>query len=178
MSGPNNLTVTGAANITFGDHRGTGTTILQGATSISSSGLRLDGGRVLRNEGALTWSGGQILFNNTFNGASGGPGSGTINNVAGATFVASGDNATSIVASNFGGADTGAAMPANARRPEANRALIRRLLPLPLRSCRFYPPCQIIREPRKGVFQRLAALAGRLAFRGQTLCDRPDGDRA
>ena len=108
VSGPNNLTVTGAANITFGDHRGTGTTILQGATSISSSGLRLDGGRVLRNEGALTWSGGQILFNNTFNGASGGPGSGTINNVAGATFVASGDNATSIVASNFGGADTGA----------------------------------------------------------------------
>lgn len=65
-------------------------------------------GRVVRNEGALTWSGGQILFNNTFNGASGGPGSGTINNIAGTTFVASGDNATSIAASNFGGADIGA----------------------------------------------------------------------
>ena len=57
----------------LGDHRGTGTTFLQGATSIGS-GFRLDGGRVLSNSGTLTWSGGQLLFNNTFNGASGGAG--------------------------------------------------------------------------------------------------------
>ena len=108
VTGSNNFTVTGASTITFGDHRGTGTTTLQGATTISSSGLRLDGGRVLRNENTVTWDGGQILYNNTFNGTSGGAGSGTINNIAGATFIASGDSATSIAASNFGGADTGA----------------------------------------------------------------------
>ncbi|MBL8700093.1 MAG: hypothetical protein JNK67_17065, partial [Alphaproteobacteria bacterium] len=108
LAGTGTVTVTGASTITFGDHRGTGTTILQGASTISSSGLRLDGGRTLRNESTLTWSGGGILFNNTFNGVSGGAGSGTINNIAGATFVASGDFATTINASNFGGADTGA----------------------------------------------------------------------
>ncbi|MBI2800669.1 MAG: VPLPA-CTERM sorting domain-containing protein, partial [Gammaproteobacteria bacterium] len=91
----------------FGDHRGTGTTILQGTTSISGSGFRLDGGRVLQNDGTLTWSSGGLLFNNTFTGASGGPGSGTINNRSGGLFIASGNGASSIFASNFGGADTG-----------------------------------------------------------------------
>ena len=67
-----NFTVTGTSAITFGDHRGTGTTILQGATTIRASGFRLDGGRTLRNEDTLTWSGGTILFNNTFNSQSGG----------------------------------------------------------------------------------------------------------
>ena len=108
IAGARNLIVTGPATITFGDHRGPGTTMLQGPTSVSGSGLRLDGGRVLQNSARLTWDGGQILFNNTFNGNSGGAGSGTIDNLAGATFVASGDGATSIAASNFGGADTGA----------------------------------------------------------------------
>jgi len=107
IAGARNLIVTGPATITFGDHRGPGTTMLQGPTSVSGSGLRLEGGRVLQNSARLTWDGGQILFNNTFNGNSGGAGSGTIDNLAGATFVASGDGATSIAASNFGGADTG-----------------------------------------------------------------------
>jgi len=48
------------------------------------------------------------VFNNTVTGASGGPGSGTINNIAGATFIASGNSANSILASNFGAGDTGA----------------------------------------------------------------------
>ena len=108
VSGTGNFTVSGAAAITFGDHRGTGTTILQGPTTISASGFRLDGGRTLRNENTLTWSGGQLLFNNTFNNQSGGPGSGTLDNITGATFIASGDLAQSITASNFGGTDTGA----------------------------------------------------------------------
>ena len=108
LAGTGTVTVTGNAAITFGDHRGTGTTILQGPSTISSSGFRLDGGRILRNENTLTWSGGQLLFNNTFNGQSGGTGSGTLDNIAGATFVASGDAAATIAASNFGGTDTGA----------------------------------------------------------------------
>ena len=92
LSGTGVLTITGASTITFGDHRGTGTTILQGPSTISSSGFRLDGGRTLRNEDTLTWSGGTILFNNNVNGTQIN-GSGTLNNLAGATFIASGDAA-------------------------------------------------------------------------------------
>ncbi len=106
--GAGTFTVTGDTAITFGDHRGTGTTILQGPTTISASGFRLDGSRTLRNENTLTWSGGQLLFNNTFNSQSGGPGSGTLNNIAGATFIASGNAAATIAARNSGGTDTGA----------------------------------------------------------------------
>jgi hypothetical protein len=47
----------------------------------------------LRNEAALAWNGGQLLFNNTFNGQSGGAGSGTIDNTGTGTFIASGDGA-------------------------------------------------------------------------------------
>jgi fibronectin-binding autotransporter adhesin len=108
LGGAGDITVTGTSTITFGDMRGPGTTILQGASTINSSGFRLDGGRTLRNQNTLTWSAGSIVFNNTFNGASGGAGSGTIVNAAGATFVASGSGPTSIIASNFGGTDTGA----------------------------------------------------------------------
>ena len=108
VNGTRDFTVTGASTITYGDHRGSGTTILQGPSTISSGGFRLDGGRTLRNENTLSWSAGQLLFNNTFNGQSGGLGSGTINNVAGATFIASGDSATDISATNFGGTDNGA----------------------------------------------------------------------
>jgi hypothetical protein len=98
------------AAFTYGDHRGTGNTILQGASTISSSGFRLDGGRTLTNQNALTWSGGQIVLNNTYDGAGpgGGAGSGTINNAVGATFTASGDGAGSIDASDQGAGDTGA----------------------------------------------------------------------
>ncbi len=108
VSGTGNFTVTGTSAITFGDHRGTGTTTLQGPTTIEGTGFRLDGGRTLRNEDTLTWSGGTILFNNTFNNQSGGAGSGTLENVSGATFIASGDAAGTIDVSNFGGTDTGA----------------------------------------------------------------------
>jgi hypothetical protein len=102
------LTIASNANLSFGDHRGPGTTTFQANTLITASGFRLDGGRVLRNEGTLTWNGGQIVFNDTFNGQSGGPGSGTITNAAGATFIVSGDSANSIFAVSFGGTDTGA----------------------------------------------------------------------
>ncbi|MFT3820004.1 MAG: choice-of-anchor D domain-containing protein [Rubrivivax sp.] len=108
LGGGGNLTITGAASITYGDMRGTGTTFLQGATTISGSGFRLDGGRVVSNQNTLTWTAGQVLFNNTFSGASGGAGSGTINNQAGATFIANGDGASSMAVTNFGGTDTGA----------------------------------------------------------------------
>jgi len=108
LGGTATVAINGTASFTFGDQRGAGTTILNGPATISGSGFRLDGGRTLQNNATLTWSAGQILFNNTFSGASGGPGSGTINNTAGGTFIASGDSATSIAASNFGGIDTGA----------------------------------------------------------------------
>src|SRR4029079_10196717 len=107
IAGSGSLSVTGASTITYGDHRGTGTTTLQGPTTISSSGFRLDGGRTIVNNNVLTWTGGQIVFNDTFDGGGAGAGSGTINNAMTGTFIASGDNANSIFASNYGGTDTG-----------------------------------------------------------------------
>src|SRR5258707_15662701 len=88
LGGTSTLTVTGATTMTYGDHRGSGTTILQGPTTISSSGFRLDGGRTVTNQNTVTWTGGPIYFNDTYDGGGGGPGSGTINNAMGATFIA------------------------------------------------------------------------------------------
>ncbi|HUF48802.1 MAG TPA: hypothetical protein VMM93_13375, partial [Vicinamibacterales bacterium] len=82
LAGAGNLTVTGSASLSSGaTMTGTGTTTLQGTTTISGSEFALDDGRVLRNEGTLTWSGftGINLNPNTANG-----GVGSIVNAAGA----------------------------------------------------------------------------------------------
>ena len=102
LSGAGTLTVGGAAALSGGDQSGAGTTILQEASTITGS-FGLDGGRLLRVENTLTWSGGNINLNSNSV-----AGSGTLRTALGGTFVASGDNTASISASNFGGADTGA----------------------------------------------------------------------
>ena len=107
LQGPGTLTVQGAATITFGDMRDAGTTILNGPTSISSSALWLDSGRTLHNNATLTWTGGTIDLNFNVNGLSL-PGSASLTNAATGLFLAQGDGAFSISATNFGDPDTGA----------------------------------------------------------------------
>ncbi|MCE2948880.1 MAG: choice-of-anchor D domain-containing protein, partial [Betaproteobacteria bacterium] len=96
---------------TFGDHRGSGTTQFNGDVNISSSGFRLDGGRTVNlgngvNSPTLTWTSGQILFNQTTDGGGRAIGNDTINIAAGATFIASGASANSITFSGASGLDT------------------------------------------------------------------------
>src|SRR5262249_21716947 len=109
LEGSGTLTVRTPAAITFGDMRGPGTTILQNGGTISVSGLMLDGGRTLRNEGVLLWSAGIIDLNSNL-GFSGNimPGAGTIENIAGARFIAAGNfggNQLQLLSSNWGAAD-------------------------------------------------------------------------
>ena len=63
-------------------------TALQGATTISGTGLRLDGGRIFRNEGTVTQSG--MLDSNSRRTGVAEAGNGTVLNTAGATWNASG----------------------------------------------------------------------------------------
>lgn len=97
LGGTGLVTVTGAASLGSGTHTGAGTTVLRGATSLS--GFNLDAGRVLRNEGTATLTGGMNL--NITNAA----GTGRIENAAGAVFDVRTFN-LSLNASNFAG-DTG-----------------------------------------------------------------------
>ena len=73
---------------------GSGTTVLQGATSVSGNGVALDGGRVLENQGTLTWAGG--AFNLGFHPYATTIGGGTIANDAGATFAIECDGAVTV----------------------------------------------------------------------------------
>jgi uncharacterized membrane protein len=97
LGGTGLVTVTGAASLGSGTHTGPGTTVLKGATSLS--GFNLDAGRVLRNEGTATLTGGMNL--NVTDAA----GTGRIENAAGAVFDVRTFN-LSLTASNFAG-DTG-----------------------------------------------------------------------
>src|SRR5439155_18884686 len=92
--------------ITGGDMRGTGTTILNGPTSISSGVLGLDGDRVLKYLASIRVLGRSINLNNNINGTSL-AGTGTITNTATGTVLASGSNVGTMFASDFGGADPG-----------------------------------------------------------------------
>ncbi len=105
LSGTGLLTVTGTATLTGGQMTGGGTTILQGLSTISSSGLGLDAGRILRNDSTLTWTAGTIDLNNSQNG-----GSGRIDNSFGALFDAQGNNAIS--ATGFADVNSLAGFPA------------------------------------------------------------------
>jgi hypothetical protein len=105
LTGPSNLTVAMAAALTSGTMTGPATTTLQGATSLSSNAINLDAGRILRNEGTATWTGGQINLNATGTG-----GSGRIDNAVGGVWNAQGT--LSMVASGFGDVDTLPGFPA------------------------------------------------------------------
>ena len=85
LTGTPTLTVNLTTTITFVSMQDAGTTLLNGATTISGSGLVLDGGRVLTNSNTVTWTAGTIELNNNVQ-----AGAGTINNLVGATWVDSG----------------------------------------------------------------------------------------
>ncbi|RBP11158.1 hypothetical protein DFR50_11744, partial [Roseiarcus fermentans] len=91
ISGTNKLTISGAATFSgynYDVETGTGTTLLQGATTVSSAYIALDGGRVLENAGTLTVNAasgyGNFYLGYNPNGTT--VGGGTIKNDAGATF--------------------------------------------------------------------------------------------
>src|SRR5262249_20183383 len=65
---------------------GSGSMILQGASTIFGDGLAVDGGYVLENQGQVTWLGGTLLFGQ-LPGGSGTPTGGIVRNDAGATFT-------------------------------------------------------------------------------------------
>ena len=95
------------ALITDGAHSGAATTTVQGNATISSAGLRLDGGRVFQNEGTVNMTA-SVDFNSRRSGAAE-AGNGVVINAASGTWnssIAAGTNFLS--ASNQGGADTGA----------------------------------------------------------------------
>ena len=84
LSGAGTITVTGGASFTGGYdvETGTGTTVLRGSSSITGY-VALDGGRVLENQGTLTWSSGYIYLGYNPSGSVGGA---TLQNDAGAVF--------------------------------------------------------------------------------------------
>jgi len=93
LEGAGTMTVTDVASLTGnGTHRGTGLTVLHGTTTLN--GFNLDAGRVLRNEGTATLTGGMNL--NPTDAA----GAGTLQNAAGAVFDVRTFN-LSITASSF-----------------------------------------------------------------------------
>ena len=81
VSGAGTLTVTGPATFSSGDidfgaqQNGPGTTVLQGASTVSSK-LKLDGGRILENQGTLTLTGVFVVLGSSLGG-------GTLKNDAG-----------------------------------------------------------------------------------------------
>ena len=96
-------------NITDGGHSGAATTTVQGTGSISGTGLRLDGGRIFRNEGTLTQTNANVDMNSRRAGTAE-AGNGTVVNAVGATWNSNATASASnfIYASNQGGGDTGA----------------------------------------------------------------------
>ena len=85
LSGTGTITVTGGASFTsaYDAETGSGTTVLQGSSSIAGY-VTLDGGRVLENQGTLTWSSGYIYLGYNPSGTS--LGGATVQNDAGAVF--------------------------------------------------------------------------------------------
>lgn len=109
LAGAGDLTILGDASFYQARHAGSGTTVLQGNTLIHGremmfgfpvGGFFLDEGRRLRNEHLLTWIGGPINLNHKSSLVGTVVGSGVFENAVGAEFIASGDNAMSIFASD------------------------------------------------------------------------------
>jgi fibronectin-binding autotransporter adhesin len=104
LTGAGTVTVTGTMLLPGGAMTGTGRTIAQGGITIEGSGIGLDDGRVLENQGDTEWLGGVIDLN-PFD--DGNPAAGTFVNDVGATFNQR-FNGGRILATNFGDADNGA----------------------------------------------------------------------
>ena len=101
-----NLTLAPTLKVTFGDggQSGAATTTAQGATTINSE-LRLDGGRIFRNEGTVTQIG-SVDMNSRRSGLAE-AGNGSVTNALGGTWNSTGTN-NFLFASNQGGTDNGA----------------------------------------------------------------------
>ena len=85
LSGSGTFTVFGGASLTNGVESGSGTTRLYGVSSIGGApAFELDGGRTVENDGWLNWSSGDITLG--AGDAAAVTQSGTLTNVAGATF--------------------------------------------------------------------------------------------
>ncbi|QSA95832.1 hypothetical protein [Methylococcus sp. EFPC2] len=96
------LTISGGAELGGGIQSGASTTSLKGNSLVNGS-FGLDAGRVLRNEGTLTWTAGTFNLNgDAF------AGSGSLVNTAGASLLIQGNNPNSLVSTNRGTADNGA----------------------------------------------------------------------
>jgi len=94
-------------NITDGGHSGAATTTVQGTTTISGTGLRLDGGRVFRNEGTVIQTG-NVDMNSRRSGAVE-AGTGSITNAADGIWNSNRALGTNFIfASTQSGGDTGA----------------------------------------------------------------------
>ena len=106
LTGTGTLTVTGLSTLSGGTQSGSGTTIAQGGAAFTSTGFAVDGTRTLQLGGTSTATGTNVQIELN---ASSSPGSGTLTIGSGATFN---DETTSsgltILASNYGGGDTGA----------------------------------------------------------------------
>lgn len=101
IRGIHDFIVTGHAELSDGDQLDGGSTILQGDTTINGT-IHLDGGRLLRNEGVLTLSGGGIRLNDNIsnkgflNSGKAISGGAYIENAADASFVISGNQASGV----------------------------------------------------------------------------------
>ncbi|WP_026090876.1 choice-of-anchor D domain-containing protein [Sandarakinorhabdus sp. AAP62] len=98
LTGTGIVTVAGAATLNNATMRGTGQTIVQGATGIGTSSLNIDDGRVLELRGGATTGTSFNINLDTFSPVNGG----TLRNAAGSTFL---DSTTSSgnFSSSFGG---------------------------------------------------------------------------
>ncbi len=103
VSGTGTLTVSGTTTLDGGVFTGTGTTILHGPVTLSAS-FGADGGRTLRSDTSLQWTGYSINLNNGNL-----PGAASFLNSSGATFTIQGANAYQITASTYSSGDTAAA---------------------------------------------------------------------
>ena len=99
LTGSGIVTVSGTATFSSTSIRGTGQTIIQGATTLGTGGINMDEGRLLEFRGGVTTSGTSYSINlEAFNPGGGG----AIRNAAGSTFVDSTSSSGSITTS-FGG---------------------------------------------------------------------------
>ena len=100
LDGSGVLTLAGAANFTGSGvvgQTGAGRTVLQGKTTVSTD-FALDNGRVLQNDGTLTWTAGNFELGRNPGGVS--SGGGRIRNDAGATLVIAGNGVIDAYASD------------------------------------------------------------------------------
>jgi hypothetical protein len=109
LSGTGAVLISGPAGLSLAGWSGSATTTLAGATALTGTGVRLDGGRVLRNLGTLTQTNANVDMNSRTLGNAEAR-NGSVVNAAVATWISNATASASnfIYASNQGAGDTGA----------------------------------------------------------------------